>query len=330
MNKLLIISGPTATGKTDLALSLAKQFNGELLSADSRQIYRGMDIGTGKDVGDAEFRIKNYELRIKNNNYNYGYYDLGGIPLWLVDVANPDQEFSVAHYREIALRTIKDIHKRGKLPILVGGTGLYSSTLLHPPETMHIPPDQLLRSELSHYDIQQLHQSLQSVDSRRLETMNQSDRQNPRRLIRAIEVANYRRDHKIEMLKSSFHADVLWTGLRLPLRELYVRIDQRVDKRIEQGILGEIKGLLEDYSWNNPGFSSLGYKEWKDYFEGKQSKEEAISIWKFAEHAYARRQMTYFRKYKEISWFDSNLPTCKTDVEALVSVWYSKRTHETN
>lgn len=330
MNKLLIVTGPTACGKTDIALSLAKQFNGELVSADSRQIYRGMDIGTGKDVGNAKFKLQNAKLQIKNQNYYYGYYDLGGIPLWLLDVAKVDQEFSVAHYREIAVRTIGDIQKRGKLPILVGGTGMYISSLLHPPDTMHIPPDKTLRLLLSTCTLEKLQQTLKTIDPKRYEMMNQSDKQNPRRLVRAIEVVNYQRDHGISEQRGSFHADFLWVGLRLPLNELYVRIDRRVDKRVEQGIVHEIEGLLKDYSWDDPGFSSLGYKQWKQYFEGNKSREEVIKVWKFAEHAYARRQMTYLRKYKEIRWFDSNLPAYKKDIEELVFVWYSKRVYETN
>ncbi|MCJ7826192.1 tRNA (adenosine(37)-N6)-dimethylallyltransferase MiaA, partial [Patescibacteria group bacterium] len=279
MNKLLIVCGPTATGKTTLAVQLAKKFNGELVSADSRQIYKEMDIGTGKDIfRRSKIKDKRLKIKIKNQIYELIPYDMDGIPLWLYDVVNPDEEFSVAHYQHIATSVIENIRKRGKLPIVVGGTGLYIKSLLFPIETSHIPPNKQLRKTLERYSLEDLQKRLQKEDSLTWDLMNLSDRQNPRRLIRKIEIALYKKDRKTSDNKTSLHQcfggqavrakkieeDILLIGLTASYPVLYQRIDERVEKRVRQGIVGEVKSLLgKGYSWDLPSMNTFGYKEWK-------------------------------------------------------------------
>lgn len=297
MNKLLVICGPTATGKTIAAISLAKKFNGELISADSRQIYKGMDIGTGKDL---PFNTK----------------------IWLYDVINPDEEFSVANYHELAWEIIEKIWQRKKLPILVGGTGLYIKAIIDGIDTLGIPENRKLREELENKDVGYLQKKLNEINPHRLEKMNDSDRNNPRRLIRAIELSINKKtitNNKNKAVKPDF----LMIGLTAPRKDLYKRIDERVGKRVKQGIIKEIKELLgKGYGWNLPSMSGLGYRQWKEFFEGKETKNEAIQKWKYAEHAYLRRQLTWFKKDKRIIWYDIRKGDYDDKIVALVSSWY--------
>jgi len=297
MNKVLVIVGPTATGKTALAVKLAKKFNGELISADSRQVYRGMDIGTGKDTESLE-----------------------GIPMHLYDVVQPDEPFTVSLYQEQARVCIEDCIQRGKLPIIVGGSGLYVHALLHP-LTVNVGPNEALRKTLDTYTKKQLQEKLQEVGKRYWEAMNNSDRENPRRLIRKIEIALA--DQK-ELPKEKSLYNVLQIGLKTDAASLYTRIDERVEKRVSQGIIAEIQKLLDaGCTWKLPSMSGLGYRQWKPYFEGVSAKESVIQQWKYDEHSYARRQMTWFRKDKTIQWFDIKNSGAVREIESLVASWYT-------
>ncbi len=304
--KLLIICGPTATGKTKLGVDLAKKFDGEIVSADSRQVYRGMDIITGKDKPE-------------------------GIKIWLYDAAGPDQRFSVADYYELALKVVEDIWGRGKLPIVVGGTGFYIKALMEGIETMGIGPDWDLRSKLSNCQINELQIYLKKMDCERWEKMNESDRQNPRRLIRAIEIAQNSKSQTLiskQITNSKLqrpNVDYLTIGLTAPYKFLYERIDQRVDERVKMGAVEEIKKLLsEGYGWDNSVLGqTIGYQEWRDCFEGKANKEEAIQRWKFDEHGYSRRQMTWFKKIRDIHWSDVTKDDWREEVEKRIKAWYS-------
>lgn len=299
MNKVLVITGPTATGKTALAVSLAKQLNGELVSADSRQVYRGMDIGTGKDIDSLE-----------------------GIPMHLYDVVDPNESFNISLYLEKAHASIIDILKRKKLPIIVGGSGLYIQALLHP-FTIHVAPNEKLRNELSLLTKEALQKKLQEVGNTYWETLNSSDRENPRRLIRKIEIAMAKQK---EVPQEKTHFDVLQIGLKTDASVLYARIDERVEKRVTQGVIAEIQKLLDaGYSWELPAMSGLGYRQWKPYFDGIAAKEAVIQKWKFDEHAYARRQMTWFRKDKTIQWFDIGQSDALGAIESLVTSWYTHK-----
>jgi tRNA dimethylallyltransferase len=269
MDKLLVICGPTAAGKTALAAKIAEKFNGELVSADSRQVYRGMDICTGKDRPD--------------------------VPIWLYDVADPDEEFSVSHWVRLASAAIADILKRNKLPIVVGGTGLYIHALLHPFETIDIPPNRSLRKKLQTLSVQKLQALIPKGD------MNNSDWNNPRRLIRKIEIAGYK---KIKIKQEKIY-DALVIGLTAPLPILYARIDTRFAQRIREGMKEEINRLIDTYGRDVPSMSAIGLNE----------------------HAYVRRQLTWFKKQKGIHWFDVTDLKHQNRVATLVDAWYTTRSY---
>lgn len=285
MNKLLIICGPTATGKTKLAIDLAKKFNGELMNADSRQVYKGLDALTGKDRSED-------------------------IPIRLYDIVNPTDEFSVAHFVRLAHVAIDDISNRGKLPIIVGGTGFYLRALTREIDTIAIPPNQTLRKRLYAVSLTDLQDELQRVDPERWEKMNDSDRKNPRRLIRAIEVADAAGTTSGDVLPS----DVLWIGLTAPLSVLKNRIAKRVWERLEKATT-EVRGGLPPI---------LGVDPLLSYVRGEKTKEDAISQWIQAEYAYARRQMTWFKNEPGIIWFDVAEPIYLQNVEDMVQKWYTE------
>lgn len=268
MNKLLVICGPTATGKTALAAKLAKKFNGELVSADSRQVYRGMNLVTGKDRPD--------------------------VPIWLYDVVNPDEEFSVSQWVKLARVAIGDIQKRNKLPIVVGGTGLYIKALINPFDTINIPPNTRLRKKLQTMSVRELQAMTTRGD------MNQSDWNNPRRLIRKIEIAS---SPKKSLQGESLKAFII--GLTAPLPMLYQRIDTRFASRMRAGLEAEAAALLARFRRDLPSMSAIGLNE----------------------HAYARRQLTWFKKQKGIHWVDVTDEKMFSKVTALVRAWYTTGNH---
>jgi len=319
MSGLLIICGPTASGKTKLALSLAKKFHGEIISADSRQVYKGMDIGTGKDLD--KFSIFNFQFSIKNK-FDIGFYKIDNTKIWLLDVVKPSYQFNVADYITCANNVINNIWRRKKLPIIVGGTGFWIKALIKGIETMNIPPNPKLRNQLNVKSLEVLTSYLKKIDKKRWLAMNNSDRNNPRRLIRAIEIKMSKPVAPLGGLKID---KLLLIGLKTKENKtLYKRIDERVKNRIKQGAEKEIK-LLRDkgYSWDLPSFSATGYRIWRDYFENKKNLNELIQRWKFDEHSLARRQMTYFNKIKEINWFNINQKLICKKIEKTVLQWYS-------
>lgn len=328
MNKLLVICGPTASGKTSLGIKLAQKFNGEIISADSRQVYQYLDIGTGKDLPQKAI-FKTVDSRLQVPDFVLGYYLFEKIPVWLLDVAKPNQEFNVAHYTELAWRTIKDIWLRKKLPILIGGTGFYIKAVVDGIGTLGIPPNRELRWHLRNSPARKLFNFLSRLDPEKAVLMNISDRQNPRRLIRAIEIAQKLKapDLWLPTKIAKVSTNTLLLGLTAPYTHVYQKIDQRVDERIKQRFEDEIKKLLKmDYRWDNSVLGlTIGYKEWQPYFEGKSSKDKVIETWKFSEHAYVRRQITWFKKDKRINWFDIRQKSWQDRVEKLVGKWYSKK-----
>lgn len=331
MNELLVICGPTATGKTKLGIDLARKFNGEIVSADSRQVYRGVDIGTGKDLPTSS----KFKVQFKIKNFRIGYYDFDGMPLWLLDIVEPDYRFNVADYKKCSDLVIKDILEREKLPIVVGGTGFYIKAITAGIETIGIEPDWELRNELQRGTVSELQRRLKDLDPERSRGMNESDKKNPRRLIRAIEIA--RRGLGKGYPAQKREVNKLFIGLTAPFKFLYERIDKRVDERVKTGAEDEIKKLLrEGYNWENSVLGvTIGYREWKDFFENKATCEEVIQRWKFAEHGYSRRQMTWFKKtlrqapyqngtgQAEGQWFDISKEGWEEEVEKLVEAWYS-------
>lgn len=307
--KLLCIVGSTATGKTALALDLAARFQGELLSADSRQVYKGLDVGTGKDIPEGFL-------------YQDQHYTDGRTHIWGYDVVGPDQEFSSAHFVAYAKKTITGIEKSHHLPIVVGGTGLYVKQLLSPPETLSIPPNPTLRAQLETLSRQQLQQQLQKVAPSRWNHMNQSDQANPRRLIRAIEVAKAQPRPQVD--RKPLAHKVLMIGLTASPELINARIKVRVRQRLRQGMLAECRRLAAlNLPKTAPVYNTLGYQQMFAYLEGNANKLEAIDRWMLAERQYARRQLTWFKKQPKVHWFSVSEKDWKNHVVSLVEAWYS-------
>jgi tRNA dimethylallyltransferase len=301
MNKLLIISGPTATGKTDLAVKLAKLYNGELISADSRQIYQGLDIGTGKD----------HPKNIKIN---------------LIDLITPDQSFSVAQYRQLVIKKISEIQAKNKLPILVGCSGFYIDSVVNPNyNTFSVIPNFLLRKIFFKFPTPLLKFILKTIDRKTYSQLNNSDINNPLRLIRKIEIKLSKKNIIVPLhqggIKGGFN--ILHLSLIAPTKFLYERIDARVEKRLKIGHIDELKNLLKKYSWSDPGLKVSAYSCFCDYFDKKISFDEAIQKWKYSEHRDARRQFTWFKKQKNLNFIDITELNFSTKVFDLVKKWYN-------
>ena len=292
-NKLLFICGPTATGKTVLAARLAKKFSGSLISADSRQVYRGMDTGTGKDRPP-------------------------GVTIYGYDLVNPNQNFSVADWVSFIWPVIKQLWAKNKLPIIVGGTGLYLKSLIEPPASLGIRPDKKLRSQLNNLPVSDLQHKLRQLDLTRFNQMNYSDQHNPRRLIRAIEITGSK-----PSLAEVPQTSTLWLCLTAPLPIIDQRIRERVVSRAKHGMTAEINQLMAQYpAWTLPAFSATGYRQWRDYLEGKTTRQSAIGRWQTVERQYARNQITWFKKQAEIHWFDISRLNWQNQAKELVKKWW--------
>jgi tRNA dimethylallyltransferase len=323
VNKLLVICGPTAIGKTSVGIKLAKKFNGEIISADSRQVYKGMDIGTGKEIINSAV----FNLQFSNDKFDIGNYEISGVPVWLLDMAEPDKQVTVADWKAGAEIVISQLTKENKLPIVVGGTGFYIQALVDGIDTLGIPPDEQLRQQLSDWPVERIQNKLKNLDAEIYQKLNRSDRHNSHRLIRKIEIAMARENsqyHSSNHDTGGWQGRVLKVGLKAPNQYIYQRIDQRAEQRLEDGLLGEIKNLLaKGYGWDDPGMNTLAYKEFRDYFENNQSLEECIQRWKYDEHGYARRQLTWFKGEEKINWFDITQDKWIDDLEKIVHNWYS-------
>lgn len=332
--KLLVICGSTATGKTDLGIFMARKFHGEIISADSRQVYKKMDIITGKDIDkNSKFHPPagglNSKLRIKNDKLSVGYRLKNEIPIWLVDVVDIAYSFNVGEYTTIATRVIEDISYRGKLPIIVGGTGLYIKSLLYPLQMITIAPNKKLRGKISKLDREELQKYLQKINPLKLRLMNHSDRMNPRRLIRAIEISLYSKSSPPIDFNTkqylSIKYDALIIGLTLPKEKLNQRIDERVITRIKDGALTEAQRISQEkFSDSLPSLSSTGYRQLIIHLEGKASLPDTILSWQIAEHAFAKRQLTWFKKMKEICWYDVSKNNYLERIDRSVKKWYTE------
>ena len=314
-NKLLVVCGQTGTGKTSLAFYLADIFGGELVSADSRQVYKKLDVGTGKDL-------------LKGSRYDRrGFYDVGEIKIWGYDLVDPKREFSVGNYLKFAKRAIKDILERRLLPIIVGGTGLYVKGVIDGIPTAPVPQNKTLRKNLEGKKAGDLFEMLAQLDPIRAGCLNSSDRANPRRLVRAIEIAIWKLENNRRVLIPLVrrkNQDVLFLGLTAPADVLSEKINSRIEKRIAQGLEKEIRNLLlSGVTWEHQSMSSLGYRKWRDYFEGRKKMNQVIDDWRKEEKRYAKRQLVWFKKEKRINWFDVSRENYVKDVEKLVKKWYS-------
>lgn len=278
---LIVILGPTASGKTALSLKIAKDFDGEVISADSRQIYKYMDIGTDKIPAPAQQGIRHH----------------------LLDIVNPDEEFTVADFKRQTMKAVNEIYARRKVPVLCGGTGLYLNAVIENYQIPQIPPQYGLRQQLAQYYEQHgataLHQMLVERDPQTAANIHPN---NVRYVIRALEInyvgGNQKQDCKGEQLFSVFAVGVEW-----PREVLYERINRRVEDQISRGLLNEVKTLLmKGYHEKLPAMSSLGYLELVAYLRGEKTYEQAIEDIRKNTRNYAKRQMTWFRRYRSVHW----------------------------
>ena len=312
MKKVLCIVGQTATGKTSIALQLTKAIPAEIISADSRQVYIGMDIGTGKDIP-ADFSAF-FDKGKK-------FFSNSQTKIWMVDQVNPDEDWSVSQFVRESKSIISKMHEQVILPLIVGGTGLYVQSLINPPESIDVPRNETLRKMLENLSIKDLQKKLLLSDANKFHSMNHSDQNNPRRLIRALEIASQKKSATHTTKQLSY--DALWIGLRAADTTIEHNINKRVDERIKLGMIAETKKLIHTYShWNSQAFSSTGYQEIRAYLEGNIPLDQAIQEWKLHELQYAKRQMTWFKKQKNIHWFDIEKQQTQQDIEKLVKNWY--------
>ncbi len=276
--KVIVILGPTASGKSALAVRLAKKINGEIISADSRQVYRGLNIGSGK--------ITRKEML--------------GVPHYLLDVASPRRQFSVAEYKKLADKAIRDILNNGRTPIICGGTGLYIDTLLGSISIPDVPPNKKLRARLEVKSKKELYTILEKLDPKKAQII---DKDNPVRLVRAIEIATAL-GNVPETMKAS-HYDVIKVGLLVPQETLAKKIHQRLLARLKQGMIAEVKNLHKNgVSWKRLEALGLEYRYIAFYLQGKMTRVVAITKLETEIRRYAKRQMKWFKRDKEIWWID--------------------------
>lgn len=287
-SKVIVIVGPTASGKTDLSIKLAKELNGEIISADSMQIYKKMTIGTAKPTEE----------------------EMQGIVHHMIDIIEPNEEFNVAKYKSMAEKKIEEIILNGKQPIIVGGTGLYVDTLVNGIEFFDIENDleyrENLEKEANEKGIEWLYDELLKVDE---EAAKSIDKNNVRRVIRALEIYKVTGKTKTELDKASRKGskyEYVIFGLLWDRKELYDRINLRVDIMIKDGLIEEVKGLLENEGFSKTALQGLGYKEVLEYLNEEISYEEMIEKIKMETRRYAKRQMTWFKRNKDIIWLEAS------------------------
>jgi len=284
--KLVVLIGPTAVGKTKTSIELAKAFNGEIISGDSMQIYRRMDIGTAKITPE----------------------EMEGIPHHLIDIKNPDEPFSAAEFQELAREEIDKIAKRGKLPMIVGGTGLYIQSVLYDYHFTEAASDSSFREKMEKLaeqnSNQYLHDQLKEIDPQSAERIHPN---NIRRVIRALEVfhctgktmTEWQSEQQIE---AKYDAAII--GLTMEREILYERINKRVDLMLQAGLLNEVRQLFQDGLTDCQSIQAIGYKELYDYLYGRSTFEQAVENLKQNSRRYAKRQLTWFRNKMDVKWFD--------------------------
>lgn len=304
---LIAIIGPTAAGKTELSLQLAERFDGEIISSDSRLFYRGMDIGTAKP----------------------STHEMARLPHHLIDVANPDETWSLAKFQKAAQKIIQNILEREKLPFLVGGTGQYFRAVTEgwlPPE---VKPDPRLRGVLEELEAARgsdwLHTRLSSLDP---PAAKKIDYRNVRRVIRALEVilTTGKRFSSQRQKRAEPIYNLLTIGLRRPRPELYARVDLRIEKMFDEGLLDEVQNLLDaGYARELPSMSAIGYREAVAVLNGEMTKEEAITQMKKITRQFVRKQANWFKDDDEgIRWFEAGDPQLFIQVEKEIRNWLEK------
>ena len=310
--KLIVILGPTASGKTDLTIKLARKFHGEIISADSRQVYTGMDIGTAKAVF-TKPQKKEHKTTPKI---------IQGIPHYLIDIVRSNQGFNVAIYKKVAIKAIKDIQKQGKLPFLVGGTGLYIQAIVDNIKFPKVPQSKKLRVRLEKKTTPELFKIYRKLDPAGAKII---DKENKRRLIRAVEVCkSTKKSFWQQRSRGKPLFEVLEIGIRLSKEKLKKRVEKRVEKMFELGLEKEVKKIVKKYGWDISPLQTIGYQEWfsfasasakasadkkatedkKDYIFSLAQREKNEIKTKIILHTiqFAKRQMTWFKKDKRIQW----------------------------
>ena len=283
--KVIVICGPTASGKTALSIELAKKIDGEIISSDSMQIYTDMNIGTAKPTIEEMQGIKHYML----------------------DFVKPDERYSVADFKKDAEKAIEEVLKKGKTPIVVGGTGLYVDSLIYGIEYQNIEFDEEYRTELENRVINEgletLYEEARKVDSHAMEKISKNDK---KRILRVLEIykatGKTKTEQEIESRKNGVKYDYKVFAINMDREKLYERINKRVDIMIEQGLVEEVKQLLTKYENFPTAMQGLGYKEVVEYLQNKITREEMIEKIKMETRRYAKRQLTWFRKNKQTIW----------------------------
>ena len=289
--KVIVICGPTASGKTSLGIQIANLVNGEIISADSMQIYKDMDIGSAKPT---------IEERAQATHH-------------LVDFVDPDRRYSVADFKKDAESKIKEILKKNKVPIIVGGTGLYVNSLIYNIQYNEVETDLEYRKLLESIDAKDLYKMAEGIDPVALKKIASTDR---KRISRILEIYHSTGKTKTELEKESRHEteyDYKIFVLNMDRQKLYDRINLRVDLMIKDGLVDEVKRMLEKYSEFPTAMQGLGYKEIVDYLNGNCSLDEAIEKIKLETRRYAKRQLTWFRSYDDATWIESGNPE-NTDI----------------
>lgn len=287
MIKVIVVIGPTSVGKTKMGVELAKILNGEVISGDSMQIYRGMDIGTAKVT----------------------VQEMEGIIHHCIDILEPTDEYSVKDFQETVRSQIEDITSRGKVPIIVGGTGLYIKAALYDYEFSETKDNhERFREKYKDYDNEQLYQHLISIDELSAKELHPHNRQ---RVLRAIEIYEQTGQKKSEILSKQQHIclyDTYFIGLTLERSLLYDRINQRVERMKQMGLQQEVTKLyLQGLKRSHQSMKAIGYKEWFDYFEGLIDKEDVYENIKKHSRQYAKRQYTWFKNQFDVHWYEVNL-----------------------
>lgn len=286
--KVIVICGPTASGKTALSIELAKKINGEIVSCDSMQIYKEMDIGTAKPTKE----------------------EMQEIPHYMINTIFPNERYSVADYKKDAKKAIREIIKKGKVPIIVGGTGLYVDSLIYEIEYPDIKFDEKYRQELEEQvqkdGLEKLYNKAKKIDPEAMLKISSNDK---KRILRVLEIYKATGKTKTEQERKSREKepefDYLVYGLNMPREKLYERINLRVDIMIKQGLIKEVEEIYKKYNEFPTAMQGLGYKEVVEYLEGHLTKEEMIEKIKQETRRYAKRQMTWFRKNKQTIWLDT-------------------------
>ncbi len=283
--KVIVIVGPTASGKTSISIRLAKEINGEIISADSMQIYKDMNIGTAKPTVD----------------------EMEGITHHLIDFVSPDETFDVTRYKAKCIDAIEEILQKGKVPIIVGGTGLYISSLINGIEFSSVPEDKNYREEMFQLAKEKgnafLHNRLREIDPDAADII---DANNIRRVIRALEIYKVTGKTKTKIDKESrkeVKYDFKVYGIETPREKLYEQINLRVDKMLENGLIEEVKELLRKYSLSNTALQALDYKEVIEFLNGEITYDDMVEKLKTNTRRYAKRQLTWFKKEEKIKWY---------------------------